>query len=280
MGAGGRFQCAAAKPSLTRWSPDLKQHGGSIQVGAEVSSFGDIPKARAVLFDTSTAGMVRILGARLPSRYQASLRSFRFGNGVGKVDFALKRPVPWRSEPLDQAGTVHLRGSRGAIAAAERDVPRGTHAARPYVLLAQPSVVDQSRATYGQQVLWAYAHVPAGSTIDQTEVITREIERHAPGFRDTILATRSRTAAQLTEENPNYVGGDISTGSASFLQLLRRPVLSPTPWRTPLDGIYLCSAATTPGPGVHGMAGWRAATTALRETVGVQTPPPLAPHPS
>lgn len=208
----------------------------------------------------------------------ASLRSFRFGNGVGKVDFALNSPVPWRSELLAEAGTVHLGGSRDAIAAAERDVARGTHAARPYVLLAQPSVVDPSRAPAGKHALWAYAHVPAGSTIDQTEAITREIERHAPGFRDTILATRSRTAAELTAENPNYVGGDIRTGSASFLQLLRRPVLSPTPWRTPLDGAYLCSAATTPGPGVHGMAGWHAATTALRERFGIEVPPPLSPE--
>lgn len=256
---------------------DLAAHGGVIRTGVEVRSMADVPFARAVLFDTSARGMLRIAGRRLPLRYRAALRTFRFGNGVAKVDFALSGPVPWAAKRVDLAGTVHIGGTRAEIAAAEDAVARGRHADRPYVLASQPSVVDPSRAPAGQHVLWTYAHVPAGSDVDQTEAITRQVERFAPGFRDTVLATHSRTAAQMVLDNPNYVGGDISAGAASFVQLVRRPVLSADPWRTPADGLYLCSESAAPGPGVHGMAGWHAARSALRHTFDLPDDPDLAP---
>ncbi len=174
--------------------------------------------------------------------------------------------MPWTNAALREAGTVHIGGTRAEIAAAEGAVARGAHAERPYVLGAEPTVVDPSRAPAGKHVFWAYAHVPAGSDIDQTEAITRQIERFAPGFRDTVLQSSSRTAVDMGAYNPNYVGGDIAAGAASFWQLVKRPVLSSDPWRMG-GGMYLCSEASAPGPGVHGMAGWHAARSTLRHNV-------------
>jgi phytoene dehydrogenase-like protein len=172
---------------------------------------------------------------------------------------------------------VHVGGTRAQIRRAENTVARGRHAEEPYVLVSQPSGSDPSRAPAGKHVLWAYTHVPRGSTVDQTEAITRQIERFAPGFRDTILASASRTAQDVQAHNPNYVGGDISAGEVSIRQLLARPVLSTDPWRTPLAGVYLCSSSTPPGPGVHGLAGWHAALSALRHDLGVSVAPDLSP---
>ena len=176
-----------------------------------------------------------------------------------------------------RAGTVHIGGTREQIAAAERDVLAGRHAASPYVLVSQPSVFDASRAPAGGHALWTYTHVPIGSTLDQTEAVTRAIEQHAPGFRDLIVASRARTAAELAEYNPNYVGGDIAAGAATLGQLLARPVLSLDPWRTPMPGVYLTGASTVPGPGVHGQSGWFAARSVLRHEFGVRRTPSLAP---
>ncbi|WP_263089334.1 phytoene desaturase family protein [Curtobacterium sp. RIT-PI-V] len=256
---------------------DLVAHGGRIVTGHEVRSLGDLTPAKAVLFDTSVPGMLRIAGSQIPTPKRGALRRFRFGNAAAKVDFALSDPVPWTNEALRRAGTVHIGGTRAEIAAAEGSVARGQHAERPYVLGSEPTVVDPTRAPEGKHVFWAYAHVPSGSDVDQTEAITRQVERFAPGFRDTILHTSSRTAAHMSDHNPNYVGGDIAAGAASFWQLVKRPVLSSDPWRMG-GGMYLCSESSAPGPGVHGMAGWRAAKSALRHTFGLPDDVDLTPE--
>lgn len=256
---------------------DLVAHGGRIVTGHEVRSLGDLTPAKAVLFDTSVPGMLRIAGSQIPTPKRGALRRFRFGNAAAKVDFALSDPVPWTNEALRRAGTVHIGGTRAEIAAAEGSVAHGRHAERPYVLGSEPTVVDPTRAPKGKHVFWAYAHVPAGSDVDQTEVITRQVERFAPGFRDTILQSSSRTAAHMSDHNPNYVGGDIAAGAASFWQLVKRPVLSSDPWRMG-GGMYLCSESSAPGPGVHGMAGWRAAKSALRHTFGLPDDVDLTPE--
>ncbi|PYY64777.1 dehydrogenase [Curtobacterium sp. MCPF17_003] len=256
---------------------DLVAHGGRIVTGQEVRSLGDLTPAKAVLFDTSVPGMLRIAGKQIPTPKRGALRRFRFGNAAAKVDFALSDPVPWTNESLRKAGTVHIGGTRQEIAAAERAVAHGQHAERPYVLGAEPTVVDPTRAPAGKHVFWAYAHVPAGSDVDPTEAVTRQIERFAPGFRDTILSSSSRTAVQMGEYNPNYVGGDIAAGAASFWQLVKRPVLSSDPWRMG-GGMYLCSESSAPGPGVHGMAGWHAAKSALRHTFGLPEDVDLTPE--
>jgi phytoene dehydrogenase-like protein len=256
---------------------DLVAHGGRIVTGHEVRSLGDLTPAKAVLFDTSVPGMLRIAGSQIPTPKRGALRRFRFGNAAAKVDFALSDPVPWTNEALRRAGTVHIGGTRAEIAAAEGSVARGQHADRPYVLGSEPTVVDPTRAPEGKHVFWAYAHVPSGSDVDQTEAITRQVERFAPGFRDTILHTSSRTAAHMSDHNPNYVGGDIAAGAASFWQLVKRPVLSSDPWRMG-GGMYLCSESSAPGPGVHGMAGWRAAKSALRHTFGLPDDVDLTPE--
>ncbi|WIE72056.1 NAD(P)/FAD-dependent oxidoreductase [Curtobacterium sp. MCJR17_020] len=256
---------------------DLVAHGGRIVTGHEVRSLGDLTPAKAVLFDTSVPGMLRIAGSQIPTPKRGALRRFRFGNAAAKVDFALSDPVPWTNEALRRSGTVHIGGTRAEIAAAEGSVARGQHAEQPYVLGSEPTVVDPTRAPRGKHVFWAYAHVPAGSDVDQTEAITRQVERFAPGFRDTILHTSSRTAAHMSDHNPNYVGGDIAAGAASFWQLVKRPVLSSDPWRMG-GGMYLCSESSAPGPGVHGMAGWRAAKSALRHTFGLPDDVDLTPE--
>ncbi|ROR36773.1 phytoene dehydrogenase-like protein [Curtobacterium sp. JUb34] len=256
---------------------DLVAHGGRIVTGHEVRSLGDLTPAKAVLFDTSVPGMLRIAGSQIPTPKRGALRRFRFGNAAAKVDFALSDPVPWTNEALRRAGTVHIGGTRAEIAAAEGSVAHGRHAERPYVLGSEPTVVDPTRAPGGKHVFWAYAHVPAGSDVDQTEAITRQVERFAPGFRDTILQSSSRTAAHMSDHNPNYVGGDIAAGAASFWQLVERPVLSSDPWRMG-GGMYLCSESSAPGPGVHGMAGWRAAKSALRHTFGLPDDVDLTPE--
>ena len=256
---------------------DLLAHGGSIVTGTEVRSVDELPSARATLFDLTPAGLLSVVGDRMPSGYARRLRRFRRGAGAAKVDFALSGPVPWSNPDLARAGTVHLGGGRAEVARAEQDVAEGRHAESPYVIMAQPSVGDPGRAPAGQHVLWAYTHVPNGSGIDQTEAVTRQIERFAPGFRDVVLAVASKTAVDVERENPNYLGGDIAGGAANFAQLVARPVLSTDPWRTPVPGFYLSSASTPPGPGVHGLAGYYAARSALLHEFGITTAPDLRP---
>lgn len=251
---------------------DLVAHGGRVLTGHEVSSYDELSGYQVVLLDTSTAGLVRIAGDHLPAGYRRSLQQFRHGHGVSKVDFALSSPVPWTDSDLRHTPTVHLGGTRAQIAAAEREVAGGRLPEDPYVLLTQPSVIDATRAPAGQAVLWAYAHVPYNSPVDMTETITAAVERYAPGFRDLVLASTATPATRLREVSANFEGGDYSCGQVSMLQMVRRPVLSPSPWRTPLPGLYLASSAATPGPAVHGMAGWYAARLALRERFSLPAP--------
>lgn len=256
---------------------DLRAHGGELVTDHEVTSLDELPPSRVTVLDVTPRALRAIAGDRMPAQYRQALDRFRYGNGVAKVDFALSEPVPWTNPELRRAGTLHVGGTRGEIAAAENAVTRGAHPDRPYVLVSQPSLFDDTRAPAGAHTLWTYTHVPAGSREDQSEAIIRQIERFAPGFRDTILGTSSRTAVEVESHNPNYPGGDIAAGTPDLAQLLRRPVLSTDPWRTPMPGVYLCSASVTPGPGVHGMVGWHAALSVLRNEFGTRTLPDLSP---
>jgi len=252
---------------------DLLSHGGEIVTGTEITSIAELPPARVILFDVTPRALSRIAGDRLPDRYRRSLDRFRYGNAVAKVDFALSGPVPWTDDRLAAAATLHVGGTRQEMEASEADVAAGRHPQDPYVLVSQPTPFDPSRAPEGKHVLWAYTHVPRGSVEDRTEAITAKIERYAPGFRDTILASVSRSAVDVERHNPNYIGGDIAAGDVTVAQLLARPVLSATPWRTAARGLYLCSSSTPPGPAVHGLAGYYAAMTALRDEFGVTRRP-------
>ncbi|WP_291055439.1 NAD(P)/FAD-dependent oxidoreductase [Herbiconiux sp.] len=254
---------------------DLVAHGGEVVTETRIDSLRELPSAHAVLLDVTPRALERIGGDLLPSGYRAALRGFRYGDAASKVDFVLDGPVPWADGRLAAAGTLHLAGSAAEVQAGEREVARGRHPEHPYVLVSQPDVADPGRAPAGHQTLWAYTHVPKGSGRDMTEAITARIERFAPDFRDRIVASAAIPASALQLYNANYVDGDIAGGAATFGQLVSRPVLSPTPWRTPLAGVYLCSASTSPGPGVHGMAGWQAARAALADVFGI-TEAPLA----
>ncbi|BDZ49910.1 phytoene dehydrogenase [Frondihabitans sucicola] len=256
---------------------DIRAHGGVIETGVEVTSLDEVRGARAAVFDVSARSMADIGGDRFPAWYSRALRRFRYGNAASKVDFALSEPVPWLNADVSASPTVHLGGSRRQVAAAERDVARGRHATNPFVLAVQQSVIDPSRAPEGKATLWAYTHVPRDSDIDQTEVITTEIEKYAPGFRDTILASSSRTARDLENYDPNYIGGDIASGAPSVAQLIARPVVDVEPWRTPAPGVYLGSSSAPPGPSVHGLGGAYAARSALRHEFGIDTLPDLSP---
>lgn len=257
---------------------DLRAHGGEVVTGQGVDSLEELPASRVTLLDVTPRALLKIAGERVPDRYRRALASFRYGSAVAKVDFALSEAVPWTNPELHRAGTLHLGGTRAEIAASENAVARGTLTGSPYVLVSQPSAFDSTRAPAGKHVLWAYTHVPAGSGADRSEAVIDQIERFAPGFRDTILAMSSRTATELEQHNPNYPGGDIAAGSPDLMQILRRPVLRRDPWRTPMAGVYLCSASTSPGPGVHGLAGWHAALSALRHEFGIRELPSLSPR--
>jgi phytoene dehydrogenase-like protein len=256
---------------------DLLAHGGRISTESAITALADLPSARAILLDVTPRALLQLAGRGIPNGYARSLRRFHYGNGIAKVDFALSGPVPWMNPELAGAGTVHLGGTRNEIAHAEREVASGRHSASPYVLASQPSIVDPTRAPDGSHVLWAYTHVPRGSAVDQREAVMRQIERFAPGFRDLVLGVSSRTAQDVERYDPNYVLGDIASGEPSIRQLLRRPVLSPDPWRTPIRGVYLASASTPPGPGVTGLNGWYAALSALRNEFGIGSLPNLSP---
>jgi phytoene dehydrogenase-like protein len=256
---------------------DLRAHGGEVVTEARIESLRELPSAHAVLLDVTPRALDAIGGDLLPRGYRSSLRQFRYGNAASKVDFVLDGPVPWANPEVALAGTVHIGGNAAEVDAGEREVARGLHPNRPYVLLSQPSAFDPGRAPAGHTILWAYTHVPRASGRDMTEPVTARIEEFAPGFRDRIVASAAIPASALQLYNANYVDGDIASGAATFDQLLARPVLSGSPWRTPLEGVYLCSASTSPGPGVHGMAGWQAARAALSDVFGITEPPSLAP---
>ncbi len=243
----------------------LESFGGEVQTGREIRSLRELPQTSVVLFDVSPRRLVEICGEDLPARYRRALGRYRYGPGVFKLDYALAGPVPWRAPGCATAGTVHLGGTFEEIAAAELAVSRGSHPQRPFVLVSQQSMVDATRAPAGKHTLWAYCHVPNGSDVDMTRVIEGQIERFAPGFSDLVLARTARGPAQLEAENPNYVGGDINCGAASLRQVLARPVARVSPYSTPNPRIFLCSSATPPGGGVHGMCGYHAARAVLRQ---------------
>ncbi|MFI5066626.1 MAG: phytoene desaturase family protein [Streptosporangiales bacterium] len=251
--------------------------GGRIETGRWVRSLRELPAARAVLLDVAPRGFLSMAGERLPAGYRAALGKFRYGAGVFKIDYALAGPVPWANADCRMAGTLHLGGTFDQVAAAEAEVAAGRHPEAPYVLVTQAGVVDPSRAPAGRHTLWAYCHVPAGSTVDMTARVEAQIERFAPGFRDLVLARHARTAADEEAANPNYVGGDIAAGMQTVWQTVFRPVPRWNPYRTPLPGVYLCSSSTPPLPGVHGRCGELAARTALRDVFGVRQPPELGP---
>jgi phytoene dehydrogenase-like protein len=249
----------------------LRLLGGEIVTGRPIASLGELPAARAILFDTTPRALAAIAGARLPDGYRRRIEGFRYGAGIFKLDWALDGPIPWRAEAVGCAGTVHLGGTWREIAATEHDVTHGRHSERPFVILVQASKADSSRAPDGRETGWAYCHVPNGSTEDMTERIEAQVERFAPGFRDRILARAKRGPADLEQDNPNYVGGDINGGIQDWRQLFTRPVAKLDPYATPTRGLYLCSSSTPPGGGVHGMCGVWAARSALRREFGSRT---------
>lgn len=258
---GGAQQIADALAAYLR---DL---GGTIVTGHRVTALADVPPARAVLLDVTPKQLLRIAGAALPASYRRRLQRYRYGPAVFKVDYALDAPIPWTAPACRRAGTVHLGGPLPDVAAAEQAVADGRLPERPFVLLAQHSLFDASRAPAGKHTAWAYCHVPHGATADMTDRIEQQIERFAPGFRDVVHARHVSTPAGLQRMNANLVGGDINGGTLSLPQIIARPVLSPSPYRTPIDGLYLASSSTPPGGGVHGMCGYHAARTALADGV-------------
>jgi phytoene dehydrogenase-like protein len=238
--------------------------GGEIVTGQMVADLAELPPARAYLLDVTPRQLLRIAGDRLPAHYRGQLEQYRYGAGVFKIDYALSGPVPWRAPECAQAGTVHLGGTLNEIVLSERLVWERQHPERPFVLVAQPSRFDPTRAPAGKHTLWAYCHVPNGSTVDMTDRLEGQIERFAPGFGDLVLARAIRGPAQLEAYNPNYIGGDINGGVQDLAQMWTRPVRRWNPYATPVKGLYLCSSSTPPGGGVHGMCGVHAAEAALR----------------
>jgi phytoene dehydrogenase-like protein len=260
---GWPFVKGGASRLADAMAQELTALGGVITTNHNVTSLHSLPPARLVVCDLTPRQAVSIAGARFSSGYRRALTRYRYGPGVFKLDWALSDPIPWRSGACRMAGTVHVGGALDEVASAETAAWNGTIADRPFVILTQPTVADAGRAPVGRHVAWGYCHVPNGSTVDMTERVERQIERFAPGFRDTILARRTAGPADLERENPNLVGGDIGGGALGLGQLFTRPTWRR--YRTSAPGLYLCSASTPPGGGVHGMCGYHAARAALRD---------------
>jgi phytoene dehydrogenase-like protein len=258
MARGGSQRIADALASY------LATLGGEVATSHPVTSIEELPPARAILLDLTPRQLVRIAASRLSERYRRALSRYRYGPGVCKLDWALDGPIPWRAESCSRAATVHLGGELPEIADSERAVSRGDHPERPYVILAQQSLFDPSRAPEGAHTAWAYCHVPNGSPIDMSDRIEAQVERFAPGFGDRVLDCSVMTAPEVERHNANYVGGDINGGIQDLGQLFTRPVIKPNPYATPARGVYICSSSTPPGGGVHGMCGYFAARVALR----------------
>jgi phytoene dehydrogenase-like protein len=243
---------------------ELEAQGGQLRTGVDVQAVADLQRSRVAIFDTGPRQIATVAGSRLPAGYRRKLQGYRYGPAMFKVDFALDGPIPWQNEEVGRAGTVHLGGTLEEIARSEADANDGRISPSPYVLLAQHSPFDPSRAPAGKHTAWAYCHVPHGSTVDMTAAIVGQIERFAPGFGDRILATHTIDAAALEAYNPNNVGGDMSGGRIDLRQLFTRPSARIDPYSTPDPRIFQCSSATPPGGGVHGMCGWHAAHSVLR----------------
>ena len=261
MPRGGSQQIVDAMAS------HLLSLGGEIVTDTEIKSLDMLPPAQAILCDVTPRQLLHIAGSRLPTGYQRQLQRYRYGPGVFKVDFALDEPIPWKAPECSNAGTVHLGGTLAEIASAEADVWKGKHPERPFVLLAQQSLFDATRAPAGKHTAWAYCHVPNASSFDMTERIEAQIERFAPGFRDSILVRHSISPIELERYNANDVGGDIGGGVQDLWQFFTRPTIRVNPYATPSKGLYLCSSSTPPGGGVHGMCGYFAARTALSKSM-------------
>ena len=258
LAKGGSQQIANALVAV------LEGLGGRVECDRRITSLRELPPAEAVLLDLTPRQVLAVAGDAVPNRYRRALNGYRYGPGVFKLDWALDGPIPWANAQCARAATVHLGGTLEQITAAESEVQAGGHPERPYVLLSQPSLFDSSRAPNGVQAVWAYCHVPNGSTFDMTERIEAQVERFAPGFRDRIIGRHAMDTTAVEAHGANYIGGDINGGIADFRQFVRRPTLGLHPWKTPIDGVYLCSSSTPPGGGVHGMCGWHAAQEAMR----------------
>lgn len=276
-GAGWPIPRGGSTAIADALAADLVAHGGRLRTGEPVRSWRQLPRARAYLMDLAPGQIARIWSSRLPTLTARRLTRYRHGNAAAKVDLVLSGPVPWRAPGAGGAATVHVGGDWQEVARAEAEVAAGRHAERPVTLVSDPAATDPSREVGGLRPLWTYAHVPAGSTRDVTEDVVAQLERHAPGVRDLVVASRCRTAADAPRENPNLVGGDIAGGRVTAAGLLLRPGLVPDPYDCGIPGVYLCSASAPPGPGVHGMSGWHAARRALRHRFGTKTPPSVAP---
>jgi phytoene dehydrogenase-like protein len=260
--AGGAQSVANALASY------LRSLGGEIVTDSPVASLGDVSNAKTIFLDLSPRGALAIAGDRFSRSYRRALERYEHGSGVCKVDWALREPVPWRNAECATAGTLHLGGTLAEIAASEAAPHRGEHAEKPFVLAAQSSLFDATRAPAGEHTLWGYCHVPYGSSVDMSDRIERQIERFAPGFRDCILERRVTRASELAHHNANLHGGDIVGGANTLRQLFFRPVVRRVPYATSIKGVYLCSASTPPGGGVHGLCGMYAARAALSELGG------------
>ncbi len=247
----------------------FKSLGGIIETGNRITRTSELPSAKTVLFDLTPHQIVRIANNELPEGFKKKFLKFKYGPGVFKMDFALSEPVPWSNPDCAGAGTLHLGGSFEEISYSERETWNGNHPNKPYVLLSQPSLFDDSRAPEGKHTLWAYCHVPNGSDKDCSEEIINQIERYAPGFRDTIISAHTMNAPEFETYNENYIGGDINGGAQTLKQLLGRPVPQWDPYKLPAKGMYICSSSTPPGGGVHGMCGYHAAKSALKNEFGV-----------
>ena len=243
----------------------LRSLGGEIITGVEVKSISALPPASVILCDITPRQLLRIAGDYLPNSYQWQLRRYRYGPGIFKIDYALDGSIPWKAKECLRAGTVHIGGTMPEIAASERAVTQGEHPEKPFVLVAQQSLFDPTRAPEGKHTAWVYCHVPNGSTFDMTERIESQIERFAPGFRDCMLARSTMTSLEVERYNANYVGGDISGGVMDLRQYYMRPTIRPVPYTTPAKNIFICSSSTPPGAGVHGLCGYFAARAALRQ---------------
>ena len=239
--------------------------GGKIETNLYVSSMEQLPSAHAVLFDVTPKQLLQIAGHRFSSIYKWQLERYRYGMGVFKIDWALDAPIPFTAPGCHEAGTIHIGNTFEEIAATEQQCADGKTVENPFTLLAQPSIFDATRAPKGKHTAWAYCHVPNGSKTDMTSAIENQVERFAPGFRETILARHTFNAAQIEEYNPNYIGGDINGGVIDLGQLFTRPALRWSPYKTSAKGIYICSSSTPPGGGVHGMCGYHAAKRALKD---------------
>ncbi|MBD0289440.1 MAG: NAD(P)/FAD-dependent oxidoreductase, partial [Flavisolibacter sp.] len=247
--------------------------GGTIETNFYVRSLSQLPSTHAILFDVTPKQLLQIAGHKFSSLYKWQLERYRYGMGVFKIDWALDGPIPFTASACRQAGTVHLGNTLEEIATSEQLTSEGKHPEKPFVLLAQQSLFDLSRAPEGKHTAWAYCHVPNGSEVDMTEQIEKQVERFAPGFRDRILGRHVMNTVQMEEYNPNYIGGDINGGIIDVGQLFTRPALRLSPYKTSAKGIYICSSSTPPGGGVHGMCGYHAANRALKDVFRRQAQP-------